>query len=113
MPSDEHMRAIGRRRRQPSFEVFRTGLQPLLETRRKLAATHELSFQSRRQLIPFRQPRRKITLVLVIPSTHLAVMVFVIVFALVVVIAVLIVAFSMSLAMVLGESRTTCYQTEP
>jgi hypothetical protein len=114
MPSDEHMRAIGRRRRQPSFEVFGTGLQPLLEARGKLAASYELSFQPRGQLIPLRQARRKMTFVLAIPSTHrFAVMVFVIAFALVVVIAVLIVAFSMSLSMVLSESHTAGQQTKP
>jgi hypothetical protein len=114
VPSDKHMRAIGRRRRQPSFKVFRAGLQPFLETRRERAAHHELSFQSRGQLIPLRQARRKMILVLAIPSTHrFAVMVLVIVFALIAIIVVLIVAFSVSLSLVLSESRTTRYQTKP
>jgi hypothetical protein len=42
--TDQHVRAIGWRRRQAPLEFFRAGLEALLEPRRQSAAPRELFF---------------------------------------------------------------------
>jgi hypothetical protein len=42
--SNQHVRAIRRRRREPPLKVFGTGLKPFLKPRRERAAPHKLFF---------------------------------------------------------------------
>jgi hypothetical protein len=48
MPANHHMRAVGRGRRQPLFELLGARLETFLEAGWKRASTDKLLFQSRR-----------------------------------------------------------------
>lgn len=97
--TNQYVRAIRRRRRQPTFQLLRTWLEPLLQSWRKLATPHKLSFQPWRQPVSLSKSWRKIALMAVIPFANVAVMVSVVMLALVVVISMLVVTFSVSFAL--------------
>ena len=100
--SNQYVRAIGRRRRQPTLKLFGTRLETLLEPWWQGTTPRELFFQPWGQLISFGKSRWKIALVTVIPSTHrFTVMIVIEVFPLVVVISMFVVTFSVS--MTLGQ----------
>jgi hypothetical protein len=69
MPADNHMRAVGRGRRQPPLELFRARLETFLEARRERPTTHKLLFQAGRQPILLRKPGGELVPMLTIPLT--------------------------------------------
>jgi hypothetical protein len=109
--ANEHVSAVRGRRWQTLFEVWRTGLDALLQPWRERAAPHELPFESRRQLVSFGKSRRQIVLVVVIPTPDVAIMISVVA-GLLVVIAVFPVAFSVTVPVTvsvpLGQCKATC-----
>ena len=107
---NQYVLALRRRRRQLPFQILRTWLQPFLETWRKLAAPHKLSFQAWRQPVFLGEPWRKIALMAFVPSANVAVLVPVVLLALVVVVSVFVVTFPVSLA--LRECGTRSQQNE-
>jgi hypothetical protein len=103
--ANQHVCAIRRWWREPPLEIFGTGLKAFLESGREGAALYKLSFQPRRQPVFLGKPRRKTTLVVVVPSTHnLAVMILIKLFALVVIISMLAVTLSLAFSVTLGKS---------
>src|SRR5579859_1611831 len=106
MSRNQHIRAIRRRRRQTSFQIFGTRLYSLLEPRRKCAALLKLSFQPRRQAVLLGKPRREIALMARIPcADNLTVLIPVIAVSLVVILSLFVVTLplSLTLSVALGQ----------
>jgi hypothetical protein len=98
--------AIGRRRREAAFQFFGARLNAFLQTGRQSAAANELLFETRRKLIAFGEPWRKMGLIFGIPAANgITVVVFVVSVVLVVLVFVFIVAFAVPVAVVLGHSE--------
>jgi hypothetical protein len=100
------MRAIRRRWRQPPLEIFGARLESFLKPWRERAAPYQpyqLFFQSGGQPVSLSKPRRKVTLVVVIPSAHnLTVMILIELFVAVVIIPMLAVSLSVPVSVTLG-----------
>jgi hypothetical protein len=104
--ANQHMRAIGRWRRQPPFQILGTRLKAFLEPRRECAAPRKLLFQTRGQLVSFGKSGRKIVLMVIIPFAHgFTVVVLIKIFALVVCVSMFIVPLSMAVSVTLGKSE--------
>jgi len=69
--ANDDMGAIGRRRRQSSFEVRRAGLDALLQSGRERSATNELPLKTGGQLIPFGESGRQTGAMFFVPVVHL------------------------------------------
>src|SRR6267154_6609884 len=93
------MSAVGRRRRQSSFEFFRTGLEPFLQSGRQRPAANELLFQAGRQTILLCEPGRQLVPMPVVPSAQLLTIAILIKLGALVVIALLVVALAMALSL--------------
>jgi hypothetical protein len=103
VPPNQHMRAIRRRWRQPPLEIFGARLESFLKPWRERAAPYQLFFQSGGQPVSLSKPRRKVTLVVVIPSAHnLTVMILIELFVAVVIIPMLAVSLSVPVSVTLG-----------
>lgn len=108
VPSNQHISAIRRRRRQTPFQIFRARSDFLLESWRKGAALHKLPFQSRRQTVSLGEPGRKIALMAAIPFADSdTVLIPVIVVSPVVIVSVLVVTLTFSLPVALGQCATS------
>jgi hypothetical protein len=116
--ADDGMPAIGRRRRQPPFQIIGAGLHLFAQARRKSAAHHELSFEPGRQPVPLGEPGREAVAMVAIPPAHLIaivivvtvavsvlifVFIFIVVTVVIIVIAMLVVTVAASLP---AKSRT-------
>src|SRR6516225_2990315 len=99
--TDEHVNAIRWRRWQTPLEFDGHGLNLLLQPRRKHATTHQLLLQSRRELIFFGEPRRKVSFVLGIPAADGFFLVMLVV-GIFIIIIVLVVTFAVSVAISLS-----------
>ncbi len=95
--ANDDVGAIGRRRRQSSFEVRRAGLDALLQSGRERSATNELPLKAGGQLIPFGEPGRQTGAMFFVPVVHLIPVVIAI--GAVSIIAIVIMTASVSLAM--------------
>ncbi len=69
--ANDDVGAIGRRRRQSSFEVRRAGLDALLQSGRERSATNELPLKAGGQLIPFGESGRQTGAMFFVPVVHL------------------------------------------
>jgi len=69
--ANDDVGAIGRRRRQSSFEVRRAGLDALLQSGRERSATNELPLKTGGQLIPFGESGRQTGAMFFVPVVHL------------------------------------------
>jgi hypothetical protein len=69
--ANDDVGAIGRRRRQSSFEVRRAGLDALLQSGRERSATNELPLKTGGQLIPFGESGRQTSAMFFVPVVHL------------------------------------------
>jgi hypothetical protein len=94
------VRALWRRGRKAAFQLLGTRLDALLQAWRERPSADELLLEAWRQSVFFRQPGRKIIVVVVIPAAHgHAVVIAIEMFFLpIIVVPVLIVAFSLALA---------------
>jgi len=97
--ANDDVGAIGRRRRQSSFEVRRAGLDALLQSGRERSATNELPLKAGGQLIPFGESGRQTGAMFFVPVVHLIPVVIAIGAVSIIAIVIMTVSVSVSLAM--------------
>jgi hypothetical protein len=68
--ADKDMLAIRRRRRQLLFKIDGNSINPSPQTGRQRAPKFQLPFQSRRQSILFRETRRQVSPMALVPAVH-------------------------------------------
>jgi hypothetical protein len=71
--ANQHMRLVGRRRRQSTFQIWRARLDALLQARRKRAAADELLLETWGQAVFLGKSRRQVILVSAVPVANIAI----------------------------------------